>query len=124
MQSSAKDLREFCQTIESDFNRKLFSKANSLTIIAMVGEALENHVNQILAIRKSWEIWLEEMGLPTRDDVADVACTLIKIENCLDCLDEDLYQTWEQVAQTRRQLAGLGIILKEMTEECCRINVR
>lgn len=121
MQSSAQEVREYCKKIEVDMNQKLFSAANSINFIAMVNEALACHVSQVLEIRKSAEAWLEHWELPNRDDVANIARKQIEIENRLDCLDEDLYQTWEKLKETQKKLAGLDgqikLALQPLTEE-------
>jgi uncharacterized protein Yka (UPF0111/DUF47 family) len=115
MQSSGQNLREFCKKIEDDINRKLLSEANSLAFITMVGEALENHLDQLVALRESSKQRLDWMDLPTRDDIADIANKIIDYEDRLDRLDENLYQALEGMKECRRKMAGLVWKMAEMS---------
>lgn len=107
MQASGEEFRKSCKMIEDEINQKLLSKTNSLTFVAMVGEALEEHLNQLESLRKSSNQWLNSMCLPDKDDFVFIAKKVISIEDRLDRMDEKLYQTLEIIKENRRQLGGL-----------------
>lgn len=117
MQSSLEELRVICKQMESEYNRKFFSKINSLTFIHLASQAMEDHLNFVVSLRGCTRKWLAERGFPTRDDVADTAIKLIEIEHMLDLLDDDLYQMVKQVEESHKQLAGLRIIIKDLSTE-------
>ena len=117
MESSEQNLREFCKKIEDDVNRELFSRANSIAFIKMVGETMENHLNQLVSLRSSTKQWLDLMEFPTRDEIAEIAGKIIEIEDRLDRLDDQLYQTIKGVKECRNQMAGLVLQLAELSIE-------
>lgn len=117
MHLSGQNLREFCKKLEDDVNRQLFSKANSLAFITMVGETMENHLSQLVAVRDAFKQWLDRMDFPTRDDIAVLANKIIEIEDRFDRLDENLYLTLEGIKESRRQMAGLAWKLAELVAE-------
>lgn len=117
MQLSDQNLRDFCEKLEDEVNRQLFSKANSLAFITLVGETMEHHLNQLVAVRDASIQWLSRMDFPTRDDIAVLANKLIEIEDRFDRLDENLYLTLEGIKESRRQMAGLAWKLAELATE-------
>ena len=117
MESSEQNLREFCKKIENDVNRELFSRANSIAFIKMVGETMENHLNQLVSLRSSTKQWLDLMEFPIRGEIAEIAGKIIEIEDRLDRLDDQLYQTIKGVKECRNQMAGLALQLAELSIE-------
>jgi uncharacterized protein Yka (UPF0111/DUF47 family) len=116
MQSSGLDTK-LIKKIEDDINRQLSSQTNSLSFIEMVGAAIEEHLNQIEALRVLSEQWLNFMDLPTRDDIADIAKKVIKNEERLDELDDKLYQTLVDIKKNRNQMAKLVWKVAEISTE-------
>ncbi|MCL6571367.1 MAG: hypothetical protein K6T88_06725 [Bacillus sp. (in: Bacteria)] len=116
MQSSVLDTKLY-KKIEDDFNRQLLTQANSLSFIRMVGAAIEEHLNQLVALKELSEQWLNLMDLPTRDDIADIAEKVIKNEDRLDNLDDMLYQTLEEIKNNRNQMARVAWKLAEISAE-------
>jgi hypothetical protein len=117
MQSSDQNLREYYKKIEDDFNRKLFTKTNSLAFIAMVGEIMETHLDHLVATKELSKQWLDKMELPTRDSIAEVARKKIEIEDRLDRLEDQLYLSIEAMKQCRSQMAVLAWKMAELSAE-------
>jgi uncharacterized protein Yka (UPF0111/DUF47 family) len=116
MQSSGLDTKLY-KEIEDDINRQLLSETNSLSFIRMVGAVIEEHLNQLVALRELTEQWLNFMDFPTRDDIADVAKKVIKNEERLDNLDDNLYQTMVELKNSRKQMAKLAWKMAEISAE-------
>jgi len=113
--SSDQDLRNLCKKIEDDINRNIFSQANSLSFIKMTGAAIEEHLNHLVAARELTKQWLDCNGLPTKDDIAEIAKKIIENEDRLDRLDDTLYLVLMNIKASRRQMAGLALDLDEIS---------
>lgn len=112
--SSDQDLRKLYKRIEVDINRKIFSQTNSLSFIKMTGDAIEEHLDHLVTARKLTKQWLNCNGLPTRDDIGDIAKKIIENEDRLDRLDDTLYQVLMNIKASRRQMAELALDLDEI----------
>ncbi len=113
MQISSKSPGEFYKKLEDELNRKLYSLTNSLPFITMAGKALDQHLDMIAVSRKLTVQSLALMDYPSRDDVADIAKRIIRIEERLDGLDECLYLTLVEVEEYRNQI---GKFINEICE--------
>ncbi|MEH7252530.1 hypothetical protein V7111_10440 [Neobacillus niacini] len=107
MQTSSKSPCEFFKEIEDELNRKLYSYTNSSPFIAMAGKAIDQHLEMVRVIRMITVQWLEINGYPSRDDVADIARRIIRLEERLDSLDEGLYLTLVEINVYRNQMDNL-----------------
>jgi hypothetical protein len=107
MEESGRFLRVFYKKIEDDINHQLFFRINTPDFIERFGEYMESHLDTVEGFRKCSERWLEEIGYPTREYIADVAKNLIKLEDRLDCLEYELFQTGADFEQYRLKIAGL-----------------
>lgn len=116
MQSSGLDAKLY-KKIEDDINRKLFSQINTLSFIRLIGEVIEEHLNQILVLRELSEQWLDFMDLPTRDDIADIAKKIIENEERLDRLDEILHQSLVEIKENRNEMSKFAWVLAELDRE-------
>lgn len=117
MDSSDLNLSGFCKKIEDDINRKLFSITNSLSFVTMCGVTLEEHLNQLLAVRELSEQLLDCLGFPTRDDIAAIAKKIIVFEDRLDRLDENLHLTLVDMEESRTQVARMTWEMAELSAE-------
>jgi len=117
LSSSDQDLRNLCKKIEDDINCKIFSQTNSLSFIKMTGTAIEEHINYLVASREFTNQWLDCNGLPSRDDIADIAIKIIGNEDRLDRLDDTLYQVLMNINASRRQMARLALDFAEILAE-------
>ncbi|MEH7354942.1 hypothetical protein V7150_15400 [Neobacillus drentensis] len=113
--SSDQDLRKLYKKIEDDINRKIFSQTNSLSFIKMTGTAIEEHLNHLVGARELTKQWLDCNGLPTRDDIADIAKKIIENEDRLDRLDDAFYAVLMNIKASRRQMAVLALDLDEIS---------
>lgn len=120
MQASGQNLREFCKKIENDINSKIYLIINSLPFVAKIGEEIDWHLDRVIEIRESSDKWLEVMGFPTREAIAAIAKNLIKLEHRLDCLDENLYQTEEEIKEYRMKIYGLFSEAAQLTADFAR----
>lgn len=120
MQASGQKLREFCKKMENDINSKIYLKINSLSFVAKIGEEIDCHLDNVIEIRETTDKWLEVMGFPTRDEVAAIAKNLIKLEHRLDCLDENLYQTEEEIKEYRMKILCLFLEAARLTADFAR----
>ncbi|WHY79095.1 hypothetical protein QNH20_08190 [Neobacillus sp. WH10] len=114
--SSDQDLRKLYKRIEDEINRNIFSQTNSLLFIKMTGDAIEEHLNHLVTARELTKQWLDCNGLPTRDDIGDLAKKIIENENRLDRLDDTLYLVLKNIKAYRRQMAGLALDLDGISE--------
>jgi hypothetical protein len=83
----------------------------------MVGAAMEEHLNQLLALRELSEQWLDCMGLANRDNIADIAKKVIENEERLDRLDDILHQTLEEIKENYHQIAKLAWNMAELSAD-------
>jgi chromosome segregation ATPase len=107
MHTAAKSPSEIFKELEDDLNCQLYSLTNSKPFISMAGKALDQHLDMLIELRMVTRQWLELMCLPTRDDVVDIAQRLIKTEDRLDSLDENLYQILDNIKDYRNEIGRL-----------------
>jgi predicted nucleic acid-binding Zn-ribbon protein len=117
MQPSGRDIREFCKNVEAEMNSKIFLKTNSLAFIEKIAEVMERHLDKVEETREASKKWLEFMGLPTRDEIATFAINLIKLEQRLDGLDYELFNTQESIEEYRLKRLNLEEQARLLTHE-------
>lgn len=115
MQSSSdQELRSFCKELEAEMNQELLLLTNSLSFIRMASKAMEEHLDQIVAVRERTEQWLKCLDLPTRAEISDKAKTIIAFEDRLDRLDDTLYQIIMNTKEHKLQMTELALDLERM----------
>lgn len=102
---------------EEDVNQKILSMTNCYLFIAMLGQSLDAHLDYIVMVKKQTKELLDDLDLPCRDDIALLAKRVIEIESRLDNLDENLYDTLDDMKnyQTR---------LKELSKELATLSFK
>ncbi|PLT33273.1 hypothetical protein [Bacillus sp. V5-8f] len=111
------DSAKVYKKMEEDLNRKIRCMTNSMTFVKMAGEAMDTHLNHVVAIRNQSQKWLDRNNLASRNDMADMAKRIIRHEDRLDLLDDELYDILTEVKSHRIQLRRLTDELSEIAEE-------
>jgi predicted nucleic acid-binding Zn-ribbon protein len=121
MQASGREIREFCKNVETEMNRKIFLGTNSLAFIEKIAEAIETHLDKVEENRAAAEIWLEFMEIPSKDDIAAFAINLIKLEQRLDDLEDEVFNIRESIQEYRLKLLELKQQARTLTVDFASI---
>lgn len=100
----AKTYKQF----EEDLNQKILSMTNCYLFITMLGQSLDVHLDYIVMVKKQSKELLDNLDLPCRDDISILAKRVIEIESRLDNLDENLYDTLDDLKNYHSKLKGLS----------------
>jgi len=95
---------ETYKKLEADYNRQVLSMTNNLQYVKKLGQAIDAHLDGIVAIRKVTRELLDSLQLPSRDDIAAIAKRVIALETRLDDLDEQIAESMEQIRSHHNQI--------------------
>ncbi len=103
--------------VEADCNRQVLSMTNNLRYIKKLGQAMDAHVDDIIALRKLTKEWLDSLKLPNRDDIAAISKRVITLEARLDDLDEQLTESIQQIKNHHNQIRKFSEEIAELKKE-------
>ncbi|MCM3585599.1 hypothetical protein M3182_07535 [Mesobacillus maritimus] len=101
--------------IEADFNREILSMMNNMMVVSKFGQAMEDHLDEVVAIRKLTKSILEKLGLPERDEIIVLSKRVINLEARLDQLDDLVYDSMLEMRAYQDQLRNLSKELAELS---------
>ena len=104
--------------IEADFNREILSMMNNMMVVSKFGQAMEDHLDEVVAIRKLTKSILEKLGLPERDEIIVLSKRVINLEARLDQLDDLVYDSMLEMRAYQDQLRNLSEELAELSANC------
>lgn len=100
--------------LEEEWNKDLKRLANCHQFVSMVSELTGSHLNWVQGQKAIMNNWLDLMGYPTKEEIADVAKKFILNEHRLDELDELVYGMRQNWGFRKQSLASLLEIQNEL----------
>lgn len=108
---------ETYKKLEADYNRQVLSMTNNLQYVKKLGQAIDAHLDGIVAIRKVTRELLDSLQLPSRDDIAAIAKRVIALETRLDDLDEQIAESMEQIRSHHNQIRKFSEEIAALSKE-------
>ncbi|WP_209123731.1 hypothetical protein [Alkalihalobacillus sp. BA299] len=76
---------------EDEWNKYILSTFNSHHFVYQTGKWINAHIDEVIEKRKIAELWLEILYVPTKNDIANLANKVIKHEDRVDFLEDQLF---------------------------------
>lgn len=114
MQCTDQEFAQLVKNFEEECNKHFFELTNTEEFANLLGEELELHVDHVVFIRKVTSEWLACTESANRDDLAEIALTLIDCESRVDTLEEDLYNANRTFKKNKESIINVGMELRKL----------
>ncbi|MDQ1004051.1 putative nuclease with TOPRIM domain [Neobacillus niacini] len=114
MESKQQDPVNFYKNLEKEWNKQIHASTNCLTFTHSIGKSVENHLDHVVIQQKVINNWLTVLGIPKKDDFAQLAERKVDCEEKLDNLEEKLYMLNVGLKNNHSQLKKLNTSLSRM----------
>ncbi|WP_078428123.1 hypothetical protein [Alkalihalobacterium alkalinitrilicum] len=131
MRDTHNDPLKSIKQFEEEWNKRLISTLNCEDFVFEAGNWIDSHLDEVIEKRKVAEFWLDVLCTPTKKNIAVLANKIIKHEQQVDFLEDQLFSlTLESrkitkiLAKTKNDFHHLKNILdKEVSSKDLKIEL-
>ena len=88
---------------EEKLNSLIKDKLNDNGFIDLANEGIQQHVKTLKSLRQFNQLVAQQLNLPTKDDIANIARLTMQLEEKLDQIEDQLFKLLEEIQSGQPQ---------------------
>ncbi|MCM2534284.1 polyhydroxyalkanoate biosynthesis repressor PhaR [Neobacillus pocheonensis] len=99
---------------EKQVNEVIHLWTNNREFVRLSRHTTDSHVRYKEMFNKSQELLTNQLNLPTKEDVANIAQLSIQSEEKIDSLEEQIWKLQDSVTSTNKEIEGIGEVSNDI----------